>query len=255
MWRTPLPSRVASSLNLTGSITALLRWDNTLWEHFEVPEGVDKELVIDTIILRAGNRPLLHTNPGYMKWAHGVWSRRMLPVWKKLIATTEYDYNPIHNYDRKEEYTDEREIGRKTGVSAGYEDNTQGTLNNEREEFTNTHNTRADNTSVTHTVSAENTDTYQPDYQDTTDGDVRDNGGSDSTATDSGKDTSHSTGTSTQVGAETTDEKFKHTAHLYGNIGVTTTQQMIMAEREVVRFNIIDEIVDNWIEEFCLYVW
>lgn len=255
MGKVPVPSRVSDQLNLSGNIVALLEWDNTLWDTIVLPDGVDRQQVTDNILLKAGHRALLHPNPHYMKWAHGVWSKRMLPVWVKLIATTEYDYNPIHNYDRKEEYTDIRNIGRKTGVETGYEESITGRDSNEREEFTNTHNSRSDNTIVTHEVSAENTETYQPDSRDTTDGSIRDNGGSDSAITDSGSNSSSTTGNSTQVGAETTEDTFTHTAHLYGNIGVTTTQQMIEAEREVVRFNIIDEIVDSWIDEFCLYVW
>ena len=246
---------MSDQLNLSGNIVALLEWDNTLWDTIVLPDGVDKGLVTDNILLKAGHRPLLHPSPRYMKWAHGVWSKRMLPIWVKLIATTEYDYNPIHNYDRKEEYTDVRNIGRKTGVETGYEEAITGKDSNEREEFTNTHNNRTDNTEIIHEVSAENTATYQPDAKDTTDGSIRDNGGSDSNITDNGTTSSNTTGTSTQVGAETTQDNFTHTAHLYGNIGVQTTQSMIEEERAVVRYSIIEEITNSWIEEFCLYVW
>lgn len=255
MGKVPVPARVSDQLNLSGNIVALLEWDNTLWDTIVLPDGVDKGLVTDNILLKAGHRPLLHPSPRYMKWAHGVWSKRMLPIWVKLIATTEYDYNPIHNYDRKEEYTDVRNIGRKTGVETGYEESITGKDSNEREEFTNTHNNRTDNTEVTHEVSAENTETYQPDAKDTTDGSIRDNGGSDSNITDNGTTSSNTTGISTQVGAETTEDNFTHTAHLYGNIGVQTTQSMIEEERAVVRYSIIEEITNSWIEEFCLYVW
>lgn len=255
MGKVPVPARVSDQLNLSGNIVALLEWDNTLWDTIVLPDGVDKGLVTDNILLKAGHRPLLHPSPRYMKWAHGVWSKRMLPIWVKLIATTEYDYNPIHNYDRKEEYTDVRNIGRKTGVETGYEEAITGKDSNEREEFTNTHNNRTDNTEVIHEVSAENTATYQPDAKDTTDGSIRDNGGSDSNITDNGTTSSNTTGTSTQVGAETTEDNFTHTAHLYGNIGVQTTQSMIEEERAVVRYSIIEEITNSWIEEFCLYVW
>lgn len=255
MGKVPVPARVSDQLNLSGNIVALLEWDNTLWDTIVLPDGVDKGLVTDNILLKAGHRPLLHPSPRYMKWAHGVWSKRMLPIWVKLIATTEYDYNPIHNYDRKEEYTDVRNIGRKTGVETGYEEAITGKDSNEREEFTNTHNNRTDNTEVIHEVSAENTETYQPDAKDTTDGSIRDNGGSDSNITDNGTTSSNTTGISTQVGAETTEDNFTHTAHLYGNIGVQTTQSMIEEERAVVRYSIIEEITNSWIEEFCLYVW
>lgn len=40
-----------------------------------------------------------------------------------------------------------------------------------------------------------------------------------------------------------------------GNIGVTTTQQMIREEREIADFNIIRVIIDDFKERFCLLVY
>ena len=41
----------------------------------------------------------------------------------------------------------------------------------------------------------------------------------------------------------------------HGNIGVTTTQQMIKEEREVDQFNMYDYIVRSFKERFCLVVY
>lgn len=40
-----------------------------------------------------------------------------------------------------------------------------------------------------------------------------------------------------------------------GNIGVTTTQQMIEAEREVDRFNVYDIIIDSFKRKFCILIY
>ncbi len=40
-----------------------------------------------------------------------------------------------------------------------------------------------------------------------------------------------------------------------GNIGVTTTQQMIEAERQLVKFNIYDLIIDSFKQRFCLLLY
>lgn len=45
------------------------------------------------------------------------------------------------------------------------------------------------------------------------------------------------------------------TVHAYGNIGVTTTQQMIQQEREVAQFNLINHIVNDIKNQFCLLVY
>ena len=47
----------------------------------------------------------------------------------------------------------------------------------------------------------------------------------------------------------------EHGARLYGNIGVTTTQQMIEAEREVVKFNIVDYIIGSFKKRFCILIY
>lgn len=40
-----------------------------------------------------------------------------------------------------------------------------------------------------------------------------------------------------------------------GNIGVTTTQRLIVEERRVVQFNIIDYIIESFKRRFCLLIY
>ena len=49
------------------------------------------------------------------------------------------------------------------------------------------------------------------------------------------------------------DEEVTTRAH--GNIGVTTTQQMIQSEREVVQFNVYHHIVRSFIDRFCIELY
>lgn len=50
-------------------------------------------------------------------------------------------------------------------------------------------------------------------------------------------------------------EQTKHTAHLYGNIGVTTSTQMLEDFLRVERFTIYEEIADIFVNEFCIMVY
>lgn len=52
---------------------------------------------------------------------------------------------------------------------------------------------------------------------------------------------------------ESTD--VKRTARMWGNIGVTTTQQMIEEERRVSKFNITDYIIESFKRRFCLLIY
>lgn len=67
------------------------------------------------------------------------------------------------------------------------------------------------------------------------------------------KQTSNASGTDSSSTSSSTS--LKHDAHLYGNIGVTTSQQMLKDELEVARFNLIDQITDCFTTEFCLLVY
>ena len=47
----------------------------------------------------------------------------------------------------------------------------------------------------------------------------------------------------------------KRKARMWGNIGVTTTQQMISEQRDIVKFNITDYIIENFKQRFCLLIY
>lgn len=239
----PLPNLISDQRVTKSGLTALLTWDNSVLDFLVVPEGLDRNLVMDTIVMEAGDRELLHPKPSYMKWAIGRWSQKMLPIWTKLYETTQYEYDPIYNYDRTEEVTDSRTIDRNRTQSNRYSENT------DEDSTTNQSGTEGIKESSEHNVSAENVGSYQPDAID-----IRTGDNTNSLDTDVNRNVDVS-GNSSGDEDEKTTETFTHKARMFGNIGVTTTQQMIEQERNVVRFTVIDQIVADFVDEFCLLVW
>ena len=79
----------------------------------------------------------------------------------------------------------------------------------------------------------------------------------DETVTDSGtrSQTTSSTNSRTQSGTDTGTVETEFTDQEYGNIGVTMTQQLIEAERDLVRFNIYDLIIDDFKQRFCVLIY
>lgn len=61
------------------------------------------------------------------------------------------------------------------------------------------------------------------------------------------------TGSSTGKGTE--DENIHSTRREYGNIGVTTSMQLIKEQREVVEFNMMQRIIDDFKMRFCILVY
>lgn len=51
------------------------------------------------------------------------------------------------------------------------------------------------------------------------------------------------------------EDKFKRTLKVHGNIGVTSSQDMIKQEREITDFDIIDIIVSEYKKKFCIVIY
>lgn len=218
---------LTSQLMPYGGIISIMQWDNTLFDGMVLPNGVDKDLVIDTIMQKYGDSPLDHEDPAYLKYYIPVWSKRNLDSWTKLFATLSFDYNPLENTLLDETTEENRSINRN-------QDRT-GTASME-----NSGTTGVDKTAE-HLVSAENASDYQPDNRDT---------GTEQTTV------KQTTGTdSTENTAEQTAETVKMTYNRHGSIGVVTPQNMIQQEREVDKFVIYDYIADSFRDAFCLLLY
>lgn len=210
---------LTSQLMPYGGIISLMQWDGTLFDGMVLPAGVDRNLVIDTIMQKYGDSPLDHEDPAYLKYYIPVWSKRNLDSWTKLFATLSFDYNPLENALLDETTEETRNIDR-TGTASMENSGTTGV-----------------NKTAEHLVSAENASDYQPDNRDT---------GTEQTTAAQTTDTDST---------ENTQETVKTTYNRHGSIGVVTPQNMIQQEREVDKFVIYDYIADSFRDAFCLLLY
>lgn len=63
------------------------------------------------------------------------------------------------------------------------------------------------------------------------------------------------TGKSVSSGNNTSNSSGTYTSRVHGNIGVTTTQQMIEQERKSVQFCMTEYIINDFINRFCVGVY
>ena len=143
-----------AKLTLIGFHNYLEAEDSSLFSQLSLPDGIDKDVLINNILLRGGEFEVLYTNPYFMQEAIGVWSAKSQRTFERWIKALKIDYDPLYNYDRTEEWTEE-----DSGTVAG----TTSTESNSGTESK---------------VSAYNSSTYQPDNQVAVD--------ADSSTTDSG---------------------------------------------------------------------
>lgn len=382
------PATLRNQMGAKLDTFGLLQADPDLFADLQLPEGLNKQLCIDTILQLHGAAPLAHPDPHWMRYMIGAFSRRHFRAWEKLYKTTLFSYNPIWNKDSYETTTDttqrsttgtgtldstvdgklnsnetgnttarhtEKENSKTQNTADTSETRTTDATGQTLEDFTqnvkseshsqtdttlhtdttNNQDTTSNTTTNTrrheevteetqsetiHDISPENAPDYQPD--DTTHGTETKNTVSDGTEDVDSRTTSHTTDIGTvdtdttsttdatsnqdttshrqvdtkshedmagmlhstsqtdygqQAGSEdetghvtdygqtsqtVTDqdttssedmsETFTHEYHQWGNIGVTTTQQMIAEERESVQFEVYSVIAAYYHREFCL---
>lgn len=156
-----------------------------------------------------------------------------------LLETMFFDYSPIENYNMTESGTDVRHPELTTITSGDSNSSTNGTT---------TTTTTADSTNKPTTKN------YTTTYDDSTEGRLQ------SYSTTEGQSTTTVTGgpvtdvTNNQTVTENGTEQTIHNLTRSGNIGVTTTQQMIEQERNILRFNIIKEYFDGLVPLITLAI-
>lgn len=201
----------------------LSKFNEHLWDGFRVPGDVDRGTVIDTILLETSEMSCLYADSDAMQFAIKNWTDKNYSVWEELWKTLQYEYNPIHNYDREGHWKDK---------------NTERHVETPNITTTDDYERNLTTDSTTNTsVAAYN------------------NGLADSTREVlNGNDGGNSNNTNKRSGTikNDADDILQHDEHVFGNIGVTSTQQLIEAQRRVVQFNLIDYIVNDYKRHLCI---
>ena len=196
-------------------LIGMYNYDSHILDGLVYPEGLDGDILKDNILMESAEQELIYSNIDFMRKAIESWSKKQLHVWTELYDTTQYVYNPIWNKDGKFSETITRDL--------------KGT-----EDYTDTHS-----------VFGFNSSTEAPANKSVTDQDT----------SDSGTDTVNHTGTFKKDRDTTDTGTIKTERTEQGNIGVTSTQSMIMEQREVVQLNLYDVITRDFIDRFCLKVY
>lgn len=193
------------------TLIGLLNYDPTLFDNLILPDGYDLDTFKDSLLLEHGEKCVLYSNPDFMKNAIGAWGRKWGLELERILQALTAEYDPIYNYDRYEEYSDSEGRKYESKVNAGHKAT-------DSPKYDVVQDTNKD--AVTEEqISADNSGSYQPEHK------TIQNGGKSTTSTSGKTQDLSETSNSTTNDAET--RNFNHKAHLYGNIGVTTSAQMV----------------------------
>lgn len=242
-------------MRATLSILGLYQREPTLFDELELPAGMKKDVLIDNILYEAASLEAYYPDPNFMKFMIGRWSFMNQNVWQKLYDTTVLEYNPIYNYDRTEEWTEnEKMLDGRTAASTETETRNLKTGETSRTD-SNGDVTTTGTMKTELNVSGYNEVTFTPSEETI---ETPDTMTSNNVIVDGARDVTD-TGTVSidKKDTESLDRKRDNlrSGRAFGNIGVTTTQQMIQQERETVTFNMYKVITDSFVDRFCLMVY
>lgn len=230
-------------MSATMSLLGLFQNNPSLFLELELPDGLSKDTVIDNLLMETAELEVLYPNPYFMQAAIGTWSLKELPVWKKLYETTVLKYDPIHNYDRKETWT-ENENTNKEEISQR-----RGSTSTETDGKSTQNRNGSEKVDTSHYVSAYNETDFTPTAKDAENQNASSSTNQqDSASVDTSESSSGSASNSEKRNAERNGE-------ISGNTGFYTKQKMIEQEREVAMFNMIDHIISSFKNRFCLLIY
>jgi len=225
------------------SVWGLYQSDPTIFDGLQVPNGVDKENVKDNILLESETLEVLYSNPTFLKAAITVWSTERLSIWQRLYETTQYEYNPIENYDRYEQGSNSN-----SGTSSG--SNTAS----ESGESSGTSSTESTGTSSGQNESISSNTAY--DSNSFADSSKGTSSGTNETENSESRETSNNDSrTSSNSGSNEFENSGSFTTHIHGNIGVRSSQELIEQERRIATFCITSYIVEEFVNKFCIGVY
>lgn len=204
-----------AKLTLIGMNAFFINAGSDLFSELTLPEGLDKQTLTDNILLEGGEFETVYSDPNALRNYIGIWARREADTFKRWVDALAIEYAPLENYDRHEDWTDTLDSDGTSRTTGTNDTSTSGT--------------------ATTDVSAYDSTGYQPKEKMTT-SETIDN------------DT-------TENNTSTLDNTGRHTGRIHGNIGVTTSQQMLESELDLGYWNIYSRITDMFLKEFCIMIY
>ena len=179
----------------------------------------------------------INGNPTIAGWerAIDIWHSSRKYYFDGLLETTQYEYNPIYNYNltetqdttRTPDLTHEISGEDEQTVEHGLTVSTTDTTTGENDVTTYTAGTFLNDTSTTQTLTGTTRNT-----------------GTDTTGNTTNR-------TETETGTDTTETVIEKS----GNVGVTSTQDMIKQQRDILNIDLFDIWIERFAERFLIPIY
>lgn len=228
---------------------------DSIFSLLQLPAGINKETVTNNILLESMDFEVVYTDPDFLRDAIYIWGKTNYHTFEKWYAAQQIEYDPLNNYDRYEEWTDK---GTDEKTSSGTQSDTTDTTVNEgttSEDHRNSQEQTSENSRQEHYVAPYDTNQLTQDIQVQDEGSGSRSGSENGNGSTTRNGTQHTKGSTTNSGKENGTTTGEHAGHLWGNIGVTTSQQMLQAEYDIAEWNLVQHITDMFMQKFCIMVY
>lgn len=101
------------------SILGLYTYDSTIFDNIILPSEIDKDILVNNILMEYAELEVLYPNPSFIKEAIRIWSSSRIHTWERMAEVLYEKYDPFINIKRDEvrTITQERDLhGTGTGT-------------------------------------------------------------------------------------------------------------------------------------------
>lgn len=84
------------------SLLGLYNWDNTIFDGLKLPSELDREDLVNNLLMEVAELTVLYTDSDFMKKAITSWSSMRFHTWERMTKVLYEDYEPFINIKRDE---------------------------------------------------------------------------------------------------------------------------------------------------------
>ena len=255
------------------SILGLYQYDDSIFDKLVLPSEINKEVLVNNIILDCAEFEILYPNPNIMKEAIGFWSKSRLKSWEdmKNVLIVE-NYKPFINLERRESGYDleTRDLNTKgteslnSTTSGNSDSTTNSTINSNATNDITSSSTQDLDSTTTNKVSAFNSSAFENKEQSIVDSTTTNSGTESQESKEkttnnivnesSDSNTTTSSNNSNVDNTGTIRNDYEHTFE--GDSAMFTKQNIIEQEMEMrLKYDLYKIIIDEFKKKFCLLIY
>lgn len=237
------------------SLLGMYNWDDSLFNTMAFPSGFDandKTLFVNNLVMECAELEVLYSDWDFLKFAIEIWSKKEVLTWERIYQASILHYNPIENYNRNEDVT-ETHSGKDTNQASG-KDTNQASGNDVDAHTGNDALAGSGADTDIHSKTSFDNNTYAAtDKLEMQKGSTQTNTYNSTLTHTNGRKDEFTHGKKEEF---THGHTIRRAGNISGNIGVTTSQQMLEQELEVSpKLNIINYMIESFRNRFCLLVY